>query len=611
MGTVDSAYARSDSVLASAQTFIDQLEGLAQDASISLGISSWILTPWDHGLRDAVAIPTVGTVNEAKLTTLDDLTVDSTVDVPIPSSPTDDYYTSTLPAVWLVGALDPFTETVPDSLDPTAPTAGSFTPPSGHDVAEVAIPTWEDKDLPTAITLLEVSIDAPPVMEIDVVDLTVPELDIVLPTNPFTYVEETYSSDLLTSIEALLSSDVEYGGYGINPDDEQRLYDRAEERESKLAAVAINQARKGIAARGFPVPPGSLYATEHVILSQNIVSLSQLSREILLKRADLYVTARQFAIQQGLDLEKALITYTSAKQERALKAIQTAAELVIQFHNAAVQLFELKTVLTKLELAIHQEQLATAAAKLQEYGQKLAYVDMTEKRNQVRLEQYNQQLETCKVFYEAQKAQAIYAQLSMELENLKLEASKEQANIYAIEVRAKADEYDMYRTAWEAEETKQKVFVQKLAAHDQKLETIVKESKLKQDQFEAEIDLVKIQRERQAMLLDQYGIAIRKATLDADVGKTMNAEQLEQQKNFLQTSQFNTDLEFRRTVEHASQLLEAQKTNVAQMETAVSNVLKLKDLNGASAQAALTLYGNAVKGSESALTVIETVEGTP
>ena len=610
MGTVSDAYARSDSVLDQAQTFIDQLEVLAQDDTISLGFSDWVLTPWDYSLYDSVTIPAVGVVDGSKLTTLDDLSVDPSVAVPIPTSPTDNYYTSALPAIWSIGELEPFTDTVPDTLEPPVPVPGSFTPPTPHNVADIAIPVWEDKVLPTDVVLLEVPIDAPEVLEIDPVNLIVPVMDLVVPTNPFAYVEETYSSDLLTSVEGLLSSDVEDGGYGIEDADEQRLYDRAYERESKLAAQAVDQARKGIAARGFPVPPGSLYATENVILAQNIVSLSQLSREILIKKSDLYVQARQFAVQQGLNLEQVLITYTSGKQERALKAAQISADLIIQFHNAAVGLFELKTALTELELAIHREQLATAATRLQEYGQKLAYVDMTEKRNQVRLEQYNQQLETCKVFYEAQKAQAVYAQLSMELENLKLEASKEVANIYAVEVRAKADEYDMYNTAWQAEETKQKVFVQKLAAHDQKLETVIKESRLRQDQFEAEIDLVKIQRERQAMLLEHYGVVIRKATLDADVGQTMNREQLEQQKNFLETDQFNVDIQFRQTLDHATKILEAQKANIDMMNVAVSNVLKLKDLNGASAKAALNLYEKAVAGSEGTLTVIETIAGT-
>ncbi len=609
MTSITDAYARSDDVFDQAQSFIDQLAVLAQDDTITLG-SNWVLTPWDFTLRDAVAIPTVGTVDGSFLETLDNLTVDPSVDVPIPTSPLDDYYTSALPVLWAIGELEPFTDTVPDTLEPPVPEPGVFTLPTPHNVADVAIPVWETKDLPTPIVLLEVPLDPPTILEIDIVDLTVPVMDLVIPVNPFAYEEETYSSELLASVEALLSSDVEDGGHGININDEQAIYDRADERESKLAAIAINQARKGIAARGFAVPPGSLYAIERVILAQNTVSLAQLNREIVLKRSDLFVQARQFAVQQGLSLEQTLITYTSGKQERALKAAQIAAELTIQFHNAAVQLFELKVAITELELAIHREQLSTAAIRLQEYGQRLAYVDMTIKSNQLRLEQYNLQLETCKVFYEAQKAQAVYAQLSIELENLKLGASKLQVDIYAATVRAKADEYGMYRTAWEAEETKQKVFVQKLAAHDQKLETVVKESRLRQDQFEAEIDLIKIQRERQAMTLDQYGVIIRKATLDADVGKTMNAEQLEQQKNFLLTDQFNTDLAFRRSAEHASKLLEAQKTNIAQLEASVSNVLRLKNLNGSSAQAALKLYEQAVSGSEAALTIIETIAGS-
>ena len=322
MGTVADAYARSDSVLDQAQTFIDQLEVLAQDDTISLGFSDWVLTPWDYSLYDSVTIPAVGVVDGSKLTTLDDLSVDPSVAVPIPTSPTDNYYTSALPAIWSIGELEPFTDTVPDTLEPPVPVPGSFTPPTPHNVADIAIPVWEDKVLPTDVVLLEVPIDAPEVLEIDPVNLIVPVMDLVVPTNPFAYVEETYSSDLLTSVEGLLSSDVEDGGYGIEDADEQRLYDRAYERESKLAAQAVDQARKGIAARGFPVPPGSLYATENVILAQNIVSLSQLSREILIKKSDLYVQARQFAVQQGLNLEQVLITYTSGKQISKTKKLK-------------------------------------------------------------------------------------------------------------------------------------------------------------------------------------------------------------------------------------------------------------------------------------------------
>ena len=330
----------------------------------------------------------------------------------------------------------------------------------------------------------------------------------------------------------------------------------------------------------------------------------------MLKRSELYITARQFAVQQGLNLEQALITYTGAKQERALKAAQIAAELTIQFHNAAVQLFELRMGIKQLELDIHKDQLATAVTKLQEYGQRLAYADMNDKRNQVRLQLYNQQLEAVKVFYQAQAAEADLIKLTVEIERLKLQANQDRVTIYATTVRAKADEYDLFRTAWQAEEIKQKVFAQQLAAHDQQVETVVKESKMRQDQFEAKINLVKIQRERQAMALEQYGVILRKAALDADVGKQMNQEQLDMWRTNRSAGQFNIETSFRRNVEHATKLLEAQQTNIEQMQVAVSKVLQLKELNGASAQAALRLYEQAVKGAESSLTLIETIAGT-
>jgi len=607
--SITNAYARADNILDQAQSFIDQLADLAQDDTISLS-GDWILTPWDAALQDEVAIPEAAVLDTATLTSLDDLAVDAEIVVPTPVTSVADYYTSILPAIWALGTIDEFTETAPEVEAPTAPIPGTFNAPDAHVVTDIAIPDWETTELPTEVVLFETPIVAPDDLGIDNIVLAVPNMNLVLPVNTFSYDEETYSSELLVSVTALLSSDIEDGGYGIDPDDEQLIYDRAREREAKQSATSVNQARKGIAARGFPVPPGSLYATEQVILSQSAVSLAELNREIVLKRSDLYVAARQFAVQQGLNLEQVLITYTGAKQERALKAAQITAELTIQFHNAAVQLFEIRLSIKQLELDIHKDQLATAAAKLQEYGQQLAYADMSDKRNQVRLQQYNMQLEAVKVFYDAQAAEANLIKLTVDIERLKLQANQDKVTIYATEVRAKADEYDLFRTAWQAEETKQKVFAQQLAAHDQQIETVVKESGMRQDQFEAEINLIKIQRERQAMALEQYGVILNKATLDADVGKQMNQEQLDMWRTNRSSGQFNIETSLRQKVEHAGKLLEAQQSNINQMQVAVSNVLKLKDLNGASAQAALRLYERAVRGAESSLTLIETIAGT-
>lgn len=599
------ANARADNVLDQAQSFIDQLANLAQDDTISLG-TNWVLAPWDHTLRDAVSIPQVAVLDTATLTTLDDLAVDAAINVPTPL-PGTDYYTSILPVIWELDTIVEFTGVAPEVVAPTIPTEGIFIAPEAHIVADIAIPDWESRELPTDVILFETPIDAPDVLEISNIVLTVPEMNLVLPTNSFSYDEETYSSELLTSVTALLYSDVVNGGYGINPDDEQLIYERAREREAKQAAASVDQTRKGIAARGFPVPPGSLYAAERVILAQGVNSLAELNREIVLKRSELYLAARQFAVEQGLNLEQVLITYTGAKQERALKAAQVSAELTIQFHNAAVQLFELRVSIKKLELDIHKEQLATAVAKLQEYGQKLAYADMTDKRNQVRLQQYNQRLEAVKVFYEAQAAEADLIKLTVEIERLKLQANQDKVTIYATEVRAKADEYDLFRTAWQAEETKQKVFAQQLAAHDQKIETVVKKSQISQDRFSAQIDLIKVQRERQALALEQYGVIIRKAVLDADVSKQMNQEQLDMWKTNRSSGQFNVEASFRKDVEHAAKFLEAQQTNISQLQATVSSVLNLKELNGASAKAALSLYEQAVSGAESTLTAIATI----
>jgi len=259
---------------------------------------------------------------------------------------------------------------------------------------------------------------------------------------------------------------------------------------------------------------------------------------------------------------------------------------------------------------MHGEHLQTVATRIQAYEQQLAYSDAEDKRNKTRLQLYQQLLSSVRLAYEVQQFEDQHTELSLELERLKLQASQDRINIYATQVRARADEYSAYRVAWEAEKTKQGVFTQQLAGHDQQVETVVKASKLKQDKFDAKIKLVDTERERYATLLQLRSTQLREDIAKVDAFARANNEDIDMWKVGKEMGQFNITNSFKQNIEQAAKHLEAEQTNISNLRASSAAVLSLKELNAKSAQAGLSLYEKLISGAENSLSAIATIAET-
>jgi hypothetical protein len=639
---ISNANSRADSLLDSAEVFVKTLEeGTASNTiqidynaryspgfggAVGSGGGYWNLAPWDGGLDDNTKPDDVPGYEDreyevsAALTTLINARDETGAiaspqipDLPEVSNKTVSFYDEAEDdiKVWAEGLeaeLPEFLGEAPTIIEPTLPTTAVPDAPADHTVDDVTIDTWTTKTPPVNdVEMFEPVISFAEAQQIDVIDMTVPEMNLIAPVNEFAHEETTYSSGLLTSLQNLITSDIDNGGYGINPDDEQNIYNRARTREAEQAAISVNQARKGIAARGFPMPPGSLYAIERVILSKADASLSELNKEIVINRSDLYLKARQFAVQQGLNLEQALITYTSGKQERALKVAQLTADFAIQYHNTQVQLTQLDIEIKQLEQTNHRVQLDVAAMRLQEYGQKLAYADLTIKTNQNRLEKYNQQLEEVKVFNAAQTARDEHTKLSIEIQRLKLQGHQQEVASFGIEVKARTDEFAAYKLEWDGEEIKQRAFVQQLTAHDQKVKTVIDKSKIKKDRFDAEITLLNSAKEKQALLLDHYSAILNRSTLEEGIRSTMHKEEFDMWQAKKEDKDRYDRFAYERNVEKANKLLESTQTNIKQLDVAMKAFLGAQALKSQSAEAALRLYAGSASAAEGAFVAIGSI----
>ncbi len=326
--------------------------------------------------------------------------------------------------------------TVPSSVLPVAPSSPSISDP--------VLPTAPVVALPTAPTVGAITLPEPPSIEIPSFTTTLPVDDLVVPTNSFEFYEELYTSALLSELQAKLLYDLQNGGYGIEPDDEAALFERARSRELELAASEMETLLVDSAARGFPLPPGDLNVALQRAHQNLQDKVSTLSRDIMLKRADLYVDNRRFTIEQTRQLEQILIGFHNSRMERSLNAAKAILDAAIKVYEAQVSRYTARLDAYKTEAQVFEARVRAQLAQVEIFK-----VVMEGKRLEVdvqraAVEVYNAQLSGINTVVGIYKTQMEAAQVQAGIERLRIEAFRALIEGYTSQVQAKVAEFNMY-----------------------------------------------------------------------------------------------------------------------------------------------------------------------
>lgn len=164
-----------------------------------------------------------------------------------------------------------------------------------------------------------------------------------------------YGVNLLDELYRKIYNDLVNGGYGIEPEDEEALWNRARDRELKNIDVSINDIMDKASAFGYVLPPGVVLNTIQESIDKAQYNLSELNREITIKRADLFRDNRRFAIDTARQLSEQLIGLTKFKIEslhRVTEADIAAARLTLEEFRTEVEVFK-----TRVDKAIAENKL--------------------------------------------------------------------------------------------------------------------------------------------------------------------------------------------------------------------------------------------------------------
>lgn len=339
----------------------------------------------------------------------------------------------------------------PGSSLPAAPTGA----PEFNAPATPAKPTFT---LPSAPTLASLTLPEKPAISLPTFDADVPFDDVVAPTAEFDFAEERYRSALMDEATAKLLADLQNGGYGIEPADEEALWERARERELKNTAQALDELASQAASRGFAVPPGVLSQQSEAVRLAGIEKSSSISREIALKRADLFVQNRQFTFQQAQAFEGLLIGYYSSYAERALNAARAVVDAGVAIFNARVQRLNLQIELYRARASVFETQLRAALSHLEVFKAEVEAAKLSQEAQQANVALYTAQLEGVNTLAAIYRTEVEAARSVASIEALRLDAFKTRVETYTAQVAAKNAEFEIYKTQISGEVAKVQAF---------------------------------------------------------------------------------------------------------------------------------------------------------
>lgn len=344
---------------------------------------------------------------------------------------------------------------------PTVPTIGTVSLPSA--------PTLTMPDVPVYLGINTITFGGVDLHEDWLQKLEdIPTLELVRPT-PYSYQRgPDYASSLLDSIKARLQARIN-GGTGLAPAVEQALWDRARDRETAMAMANKSEILRASGAMGFQLPSGVLAAQLREADQAYYGKLSDLSRDIANKQADLEQSNLKEAITEGIALESQLMDQTNKVEALAFEISKAYADNGVQIYNASVDAYKALLQGYETYASAYKTVIDSELAKVEVYKSQLEAERTKAQVNTSLVEQYKAQIDASMSQVAIFNAQVDAAKTLVQLEEAKIGAAAEQIKAYVARVNAETSKVEAYKTQVQAASVEVDMYATKAKAYEAKV----------------------------------------------------------------------------------------------------------------------------------------------
>ena len=443
----DAANTYVSNALSAGTNYIAALAGVNYTAPV-------ISVTWDY-----IAPPSLPAIPATP--SLSDITFDFT-------NPGPGTFDETAPTV----VIDDFTEAAPELLLPTQPTLSYGSTPLIHEVADVAVPASPVIVLPSEPQMLSLS-----TVTFSGVDMhegwldqleNIPELTLLAPT-PYSYTPgPEYASELLTALQQKLKERM-LGGTGLTPAVEQAIWDRARDRETRTARANIDDIARTSEALGYDIPAGVMADQMRMAQQTYYDKLSELSRDVAIKQAELEQTNMMQAVTQTIQLEGQLIDYSYKMEHLAFEAAKQLADNAVQIYNAGVEGYKAVLDGYRTYAMAYKTIIDAELTKVEVYKAELQAEQTKAQINNTMVEQYKAQITASLAIVEVFKAELSASNTLIQLEQAKVQASAEQIKAYVAQVNGETAKVEAFKAGVQAQQAISDIYKAKVQAFSAKV----------------------------------------------------------------------------------------------------------------------------------------------
>ena len=382
---------------------------------------------------------------------------------------------------------EPFDDDPPALVIGSAPAAFTEAAPDAPGVNLVYEEPTLDLTLPAPPSLLTISVTPFSGLNMPTLTADEPVLSLVEPSIREYTPGAAYTSALLTTLKTKLQDWIENGGSGIDPAVENALWDRGREREARAAREAILKLEQ-MEALGYALPPGNYMDQRLKIITESEANDRGLSREVMIKAAELEQENLKVSLQAAQNLEGTLINYSNQVEERLFNATRYATEAGVSIYNAKVQAFGALVDVYRSKIQAYEAQIRAETAKVDAYRAQMEAERAKADVNQALVTQYKTQADVALSAIEIYRARIAGIQAKADIEKTKVEIFGEQVRAYGAKVNAYTAGVEGFRASLEAETSKQRAYQSQVDAYTARVGAAAKVADVRIAELKAQLD---------------------------------------------------------------------------------------------------------------------------
>jgi hypothetical protein len=465
-----------------------------------------------------------------------------------------------------------------------------FTPPTIGDGPEIDINKFGP--LPR---LDEIRVpDMPRLPTIDFTAVAPSNSTLTPPSEVFSFNEQDYSSELLNLLRLKLQADLTNGGYGIETNDELKLWDRAREREMANANQSIDDIEREFSSRRFSVPPGTFFGALEKSRQALQDASSTFNREVALKRADLYVQNRQFTIQQGSQLEGALIQYHGSMMERLLNASKYLIDAAIASYNARVTAYNAMLDGYKTEAQVFESKLRANGLLLDQYRATAEVEKIRADVNMTRINQYKAGIEAYDTLVNLYRTQVEAANVKASVEKLKLDAFRAQVEAYISQVQAKSAEFNAFEAKARGELGKAQIFDAQVRSYAGTVEAAKAKTEAESLVLKSQIEKARADIEKYNSQITQYRTMLETKLQVEGLKERVYGADIQAYESRVRSQQAIGDLAVSSGRVNLESHTAVMANNINKSKLELEKAVKQADINFGAAQATVGVYSGLI-----------------